>query len=145
MPIAIRDGQDGDVPFIFSSWLKSFRTGLFCKHVDNNFYYAGQHKLMEKIVKRSKIIVAVDPHNPADIYGYLCFEHIDGLLVIHYGYTKHTFRCMGVFRQLIKHTNQDFNNVSLYSHSSIMASILAKQYNLVYNPYILVNHMDEVK
>ncbi|MEZ0209216.1 MAG: hypothetical protein ACAH17_03525 [Candidatus Paceibacterota bacterium] len=145
MPIAIRDAQEGDIPFIFSSWLKSFRPGLVCRHVDNTIYYAEHHKVVEKILKRATCLVATDPADPATIYGYLVFERIDGILTIHYSYVKHTFRAMGVLRQLLKSFEHDWNNAGLFTHSTILGARLSLKYNLVYHPYILFNHLAAIQ
>lgn len=143
IPISIRDGQEGDVPFIFSSWLKSFRVGLVCKHVDNTIYFTEHHKVAERIMKRATVKIATDPADPATIYGYLVYERIDGILVVHYAYVKHTFRAMGVLRQLMATIEHDFNrNTGLFTHSTIISARLSLKYNLIYHPYILMNYND---
>jgi hypothetical protein len=143
MPISIREALEGDIPFVFSSWLKSFRTGLITKFVDNNIYFSEQHKVVERLLRRSNTIMAVSPTDPATIYGYLVTERIDGILVVHYGYTKQTFRGMGVLRQLLATIEHDFNrNTGLYTHSTVISARLGIKYNLIYHPYILINYND---
>lgn len=140
MPVAIRDAQEGDVPFIFNSWLQSFRKGSFSKFVDNKIYFSEQHKLVERLLRRSTVKMAVDPNEPATIYGYTVYETIEGLLTVHYCYTKHTFRAMGVQRQLLKNIEHDYSTAALYSHNTIIGARIAPRYNLVYHPYILLNY-----
>jgi GNAT superfamily N-acetyltransferase len=140
LPIAIREAQEGDIPFLFSSWLKSFRSGLMPKKVDNTIFFSEHHKLAERLLKRSKTLVATDPADPATIYGYLVFERIEGIFVLHYVYVKHTFRAMGVMRQLMAATEQDFKLAGLFSHMTEIMERLALKYNLVYHPYILINY-----
>lgn len=140
MPILIRDVQEGDVPFIFNSWLNSFRKGSFTKFVDNKIYFSEQHKLIERLIKRATVKIAVDPADPATIYGYLVYEYVQGVLVVHYGYTKQTFRAMGVLRQMLHSIQHDFSTAALYSHNTIIGSRLGHKYNLIYHPYILMNY-----
>ncbi len=144
IPIAIRDGVPEDVSFIFSSWLKSYRGGggMLQRHVDNTIYFTEQHKLVERLLKRCVVKIATDPADPATIYGYIVYEHLDGILTMHYGYVKQTFRAMGVLRQLLKSFDHDWNGAGLYTHSTIIAARLSLKYNLVYHPYILVNYND---
>jgi GNAT superfamily N-acetyltransferase len=85
-------------------------------------------------------LVATDPADPATIYGYLVFERIEGIFVLHYVYVKHTFRAMGVMRQLMAATEQDFKLAGLFSHMTEIMERLALKYNLVYHPYILINY-----
>lgn len=142
LPISIRDAEEGDISFIFSSWLKSYRPGLLCKHVDNTIYFAEHHKLVERLLRRSFTIIATDPADPATIYGYLTYERVEGLLVIHYAYVKHTFRAMGVLRQLLASLKHDWKLAGLYTHSTIISARLSMKYNLIYHPYILINYND---
>lgn len=145
LPIAIREAQEGDIPFIFSSWLKSFRSGLMNKEVDNTIYFSEHHKLTERLLKRSTTLMAVSPDDPATIYGYICFEKIEGLFVLHYVYVKHTFRAMGVMRQLMKATGQDFKTAGLFSHMTKIFERLSLKYDLIYHPYILINYNIETQ
>lgn len=142
IPISIREALEGDIPFIFSSWLKSHRPGLICKHVDNTIYFSEQHKLVERLLKRSTTMVATDPADPATIYGYVTFERIEGILVVHYAYVKHTYRAMGVLRQLLKSLDHDWSVAGLFTHSTQIAMRLSLKYNLLYHPYILINYND---
>lgn len=144
LPIVIREAQEGDIPFIFNSWLQSFRSGLMPKKVDNTIYFSEHHKVIERLIKRAPTLIACDPADPATIYGYLCYEKIDGVFVLHYCYVKHTFRAMGVMRQLLAATEQDFkNNSGVFSHMTMIFERLALKYNLIYHPYILINYNSE--
>lgn len=145
IPISIRDGLEGDVSFIFSSWLKSFRggSGLFTKYVDNTIYFSEQHKVIERLLKRCTVKIATDPADPATIYGYVVYERMDGILIVHYAYVKQTFRAMGVLRQLLKSIDQDWNSAGLFTHSTLLGSRLALKYSLIYHPYILMNYNNE--
>lgn len=151
LPILIRDAQPEDVSFIFNSWLKSYRSGLLARSVDNTIYYSEHHKLIERILKTSTVKIACNPEDIATIYGYLCFERIDGIFIGHFGYTKGPFRNLGVFSQLLKCTEHNFQNAGLFTHYTDKSRHLATRYNLVYHPYILLNYnlnpgkQDEVK
>lgn len=142
LSITIRDADAGDISFIFSSWLKSFRNGLMSKHVDNTIYYQEHHKVIEKILKRSKIKIACSADDIANIVGWVCYEHVDGLFVMHYAYVKHVFRNLGVFNELKQHTGHDFQSAGLFTHMTKPAEIIATKVNLIYHPYILLNYFD---
>lgn len=140
LPIAIREATEGDIPFLFSSWLKSFRSGLLPREVDNTIYFTEHHKVVEKLLKCSTTLIATSPDDPATIYGYVVYQHIDGILTLHYCYVKHTFRGMGVLRQLLKSIEHDWNTTGLFSHMTKIFERLSLKYNLVYHPYILINY-----
>lgn len=141
LPISIREADQGDVSFIFSSWLKSFRGGAMAKYVENTIYFSEHHKLVERLLKRSKTVVACNPEDPATIYGYLCYEIVEGIFCVHYGYTKQPFRVLGVLRQLLHSTGHDFaRGTGLATHQNQVGARMALKYNLVYHPYILLNY-----
>lgn len=140
MPLNIRDADESDINFIFNSWLRGFRQGSLCKHVDNTVYFSEQHKLVEKLLKRCKVRIATSPDNPADILGYMVYEHIDGIFTLHFCYTKHTFRALGVLRQLLKDSGHDTNTAGIHSHNTEAFSRIAIRYNLIYHPYVLINY-----
>jgi len=142
LPIIVRDAQIEDVNFIFSSWLKSFRGGLLCKNVDNTIYFAEHHKLIEKLLKRSTLKIACDANDVASIVGWTCYEKIDGIMVIHYAYTKHYFRGLGIQREIMKHMNHDISTAGIYTHDTLQGARLSIKYNLIYHPYILLNYND---
>jgi hypothetical protein len=140
--ISIREFTEGDAPFIFNSWLKSFRNGLAAKYVDNTIYFTEQHKIIERLLKRAKFKIACSPTAVEDIYGYICYEHIDGIYVLHYCYVKQTYRNLGVFTALMTDTGHNFDGAGLFTHSTKVSHDVMPKYNLIYHPYILNNYMD---
>jgi hypothetical protein len=142
LPIKIRQATQDDVSFLFNSWLRSFRDNGVARPVANEIYFAEQHKLIETLFKRCKTVVATDPNDPASIYGWACFERIEGLLVTHYVYVKHPFRMLGIAKELLKEAEHDFNNASLYTHWTTASMKLAPKHNMLYHPYILMNYQN---
>lgn len=140
LAILIRDAEESDVSFIFNSWLRSFRNGALCTHVANSVYFTEHHKILEKLLTRSNVIVACDPADASNVYGWLCFEHVQGVFVVHYAYVKQTFRNLGILNSLLDKTGHDFVNAGLYSHWNFHASKMAANRNLLYHPYILINY-----
>jgi hypothetical protein len=141
--LRIRDAEVEDVNFIFNSWLKSFRAGTMCRDVESTIYFSEHHKLIEKLVRRGTTRVVCADNDPATIIGWACYERIDGILVVHYAYTKHTFRALGVQRKLIEELQTDFKLASIYTHQTLLAKRLATKYNMIYHPYILINYGNE--
>jgi ribosomal protein S18 acetylase RimI-like enzyme len=139
VPIRMRKATDEDVSFIFNSWLKSFRdSGFLCRAVPNTIYFQNHHKIIQKILKRSVINIACNPQDLSQIYGYVIGEYIDNIFVLHYIYVKHSFRKMGVARQLYNTFNHDTGNASCCSHLTKMTEKFLPKYNLVYHPYVVL-------
>lgn len=145
LPIRLRAGLEADAPFIFNSWLKSYRFGDLAKHCDNSVYFAEQHKLIETLLKRCKTLVACGDKDAGEIYGYIVYEQVEGLLVIHYCYVKHTFRSMGMARELmVEAGHKRSESAALFTHYTDIMKKLADKLNLVYHPYILTNYQGPI-
>src|SRR6056297_1572859 len=144
MKVHVRTANEEDVHFILNSWLKSFRNSQFAKGISSTVYFTEHHKVLRKLLKRSTILVACNPEDQNQIYGYLVLEKVDGVLCIHFAYTKQVFRKLGIQRQLLGLVNHDFdNNSALYSHDTKMGRELAAKFKLVYHPYIWINYQDK--
>lgn len=137
VPIRVRLATEVDVPFIFNSWLKSFRAEHFAVNITNTIYFNEHHKLIEDLLQTCEVYIACDHNNPEDIFGYICAERIDGILIIHYVYVKHMYRRLGIGKTLLGQFNPDLSVASIYSHSTkVVADRIAHKYNLVYSPYV---------
>jgi GNAT superfamily N-acetyltransferase len=140
LQIKIRPALEVDAPFIFNSWLRSFRENGLARPVNNEIYYSEQHKLIEKLLKRCTVSVACDPNDPTSIYGYICHEKIDGIFVLHYVYVKHPFRSLGLAKTLLLETKHNTDHAALYTHTTAAAVKLQQKFNMLYHPYLLINY-----
>jgi hypothetical protein len=134
--VLIRDATEKDVGFIFNSWLKSYKASAFAKYISGPVYYNLHHKSIETILKRSRVLVAANPVDPNQIYGYLCLEQQQETTVVHFAYTKEAFRKMGILQLLLNEAQVP--EIFFYSHSTLSASqVLPKIARKgVYNPYL---------
>jgi L-amino acid N-acyltransferase YncA len=121
------------VSFIFNSWLKSYQSS--CKHIAAPVYFEFQHKLIESILKRSTVLVAVNTTDEQQIYGYLVCEKIQDVTVLHYAYTKNLYRRTGIQKKLLAAANISLAEPCFISHKTVVCSKLASN-SLVYNPYL---------
>lgn len=140
LTVRIRPAIEADAPFIFSSWLKSFRDHGLARPISQEVYYSEQHKLIERLLKTAKAFIACDPKDPASIYGWACFEHVEGIFTVHYIYVKHPFRNLGIGRELLNQSGHDLQTAGLFTHWTPMGLKLHEKFNLLYHPYILINY-----
>ena len=133
----IRPMVDEDIPFIFNSWLKSYRFSHFGEKITNTIYFQDHHKVIERIIKNSKTFVACDPEDSSQLYGYIVAGLEEGILVLHFIYVKHTFRNLGIGKTLLDALGHDKSNAAVYTHHTRMADKLAAKYNFVYHPYLM--------
>ena len=83
------------------------------------------------------MLVACNPSDPSQLYGYILAGEEEGVIVIHFLYVKHTFRNMGIGKTLLDAVGHSSDNAAVYTHHTRMADRLSSKYNLVYHPYLL--------
>ena len=89
--VRLRTANDEDLPFIFNSWLKSYRNSHFAEKITNTIYFSDHHKVVENILKDSVTMIACNADDPTQMYGYAVGSQTDGIFVLHFIYVKHTF------------------------------------------------------
>lgn len=134
--VRIRPLTEADVPFIFSSWLKSYRESQFGRGMARTFFFTEHHKVIERLLKTCEVFIACNDQDVADIFGYICGERTGGVLVIHYIYVKHTYRNLGIGKLLLNCFSHTGDVAALYTHKTPAADKLAERFNMAYHPYI---------
>jgi GNAT superfamily N-acetyltransferase len=135
-PYNIREAETKDVPFIFNSWLKSYRNSNFARPLENTIYFSEHHKVIERVLQHHGVIIACNPEDPSQIYGFLCAGYVDGILVLHYAYVKQPFRKLGIAKALLNCLEQPDDSAILYTHQTRVAQTVAPRYNMIYHPYL---------
>ena len=143
--IRLRTANDEDLPFIFSSWLKSYRSSHFAKKITNTIYFGDHHKVIEHLLKNSIVMISCNEEDPSQIYGYAVGSQVDGIFILHFIYVKHTFRNMGIGSMLLDSYGFDKENASLYTHHTDVAERLSAKYNFVYHPYLMFSGESDAK
>ena len=133
----LRPMVEDDLAFIFNSWLKSYRFSHFGEKITNTIYFEDHHRLIEKILNNSKVLIACNPSDSSQLYGYAVVGEDDGILIVHFLYVKHTFRNMGIGKTLLDAVGHSSDVASVYTHHTRMADKLSSKYNFVYHPYLM--------
>lgn len=143
LPIRLRPANEEDISMIFNSWLKSYRTSLFAKNIANSVYFLNHHKIIEKLLKSSIVLVACNDKDASQIYGWACAQEVDGIFCLHYVYVKQPFREIGMARLLINAFGRAEDVAGIYSHHTRAFEQMADKFNLIYHPYIWANREDK--
>jgi hypothetical protein len=146
LPIAIRKAAPSDISFIFSSWLKSFRDSRFASAITTTIYYTEHHKVVERLLKTCDVYVACNPKDGTELFGYICAEKVDGILVVHYIYVKNTYRQLGLAKTLLNQFSHNPSAAAIFTHNTRASEKLASRFNFVYSPYLALtpNYRKEV-
>lgn len=130
----LRAARGEDLPFIFNSFLKSYRDAPAVSGVPNTLYYDGQHALIERLLKDGKAIVACATDDPEQIMGY----GIGGASVIHWIYVKHPFRGFGIGKALEGALVGQAPEQVFYTHRVKATDRLVRNRPYTFNPFLLI-------
>lgn len=136
--ITTRIATPEDIPFIFSSWLNSFRKSEFSKHVPQKLYFSGHHRLIGELLSRSDVFIAVNEEDESQILGWICAEMDRPVPIFHYLYVKYPFRRMGIGRKLFSLMPK---GPFIYTHETGQVGKLSHEG--VYSPYALIGGHSE--
>lgn len=135
--VMLRGIQEDDLHFIFSSWLKSYRSSNFAKNITNTIYFDQQHKLIEHLLSSSQVVIACRKEDPKEIFGYIVASKIGNVFAVHYVYVKHLFRHLGIGKLLLNSLNPQDAQAMCYTHDTPTATRLAAKFGLVYHPFLI--------
>jgi hypothetical protein len=94
----LRPFDADDTAFLYKSWLDSYRYSDWGKQFDNRTYYDGHHAVIERVLPRSRVVVACLPDNPTVDLGFAVGEAD----TLHFVYVKRNFRQFGVASALLE-------------------------------------------
>ena len=134
--IEVREAKLEDLPFIYSTWLRSYRhASQFAKKLTNETFYEMHHKVIDAFIARGGLVfVAHPPNEPGVILGYICVEPNQPL--VQYIYVKKAFRRMGIAKKLYTERNMQ-NNVVFTHWTTDTDWIIKKLTKFIYNPYLI--------
>jgi len=159
IPVKLRPPSPSDKEFILSSWLKSFRNSDLSNFIPNDLYYTYHGNIVKSCLLRSLATVACNPEDEDQVYGYLVYELLGDIFIIHYVYTKNIFRDCGIAKHMLKSVYPQFGQAeSFITHIDqttprIVNNFKTKKpeikrtswfikkrddYKLIYNPFAMI-------
>jgi hypothetical protein len=138
----IRPHCENDLPFITSTWLKSYRHGSFlAQKIRADIFFDFHRRIVDRILKddATKALVACSYEDPDIIFGYLVYAPARPNLkpVMHFTYTKHAFRELGIAGELLRESGVDLNNAFFTHHTIECEWITSKFPELTFHPHLL--------
>ena len=135
--LKIRAIREGDAPFIFNSWLRSYRESPAVVAVPNGIFYEQHHKVISRILESSysQVLVACDAEDDDKLYGYVVGEFLPGVNIIHWVYCKQECRREGIGGQLVAEIMVGSELPVQYSHFTRFIKKINTKIHMTYNPY----------
>jgi hypothetical protein len=138
--IKFRPADSSDVPFVFSTWLRSYKfdspaTGS----IRQDIFFKNHQTTLERIFARPavQVIVACNKDDPTSILGYIAFETNE---VLHFCYVRRNWRVEDALRNALldeAKISHDLDNCQFSHYMNWMIDARrAGQMKGLYNPYL---------
>lgn len=139
LPMLLREANQNDLNFIYNSWSYTYRKSPIMYRMDVKLYFENQTKQMHRILKDSCVYIACDSEDPSHIFGYIVFEDLQNIAVIHYIYVKNSFRKNGIASYLLESVGIN-ERPCVATHDTWYFPFLRDKYSgrLIYNPFLLM-------
>lgn len=130
----IRNSHEYDASLIYSSWLGGSKPKYASWEVHRDY----QSKIITLLLASgAKVRLAVNPEDTNQIFGWICYENVDGIPLIHWVYTKSIYRRRGLAKALLKDVGVDFKTPILATTSSYICDRLRDKYEVMVIPHLL--------
>lgn len=133
----LRDAVNTDIPYIMSTWLKSSRRQGDRAFMTNTVYFANEKRRIGDILERAQTLVLANPVDHDHIIGWVCFELIADVFLLHYVYIKRDYQKNGYAKKALERIFPAFGleQIGVTDITGIVAAKREK-YRLHYNPYL---------
>jgi len=146
LPVRIRKADEGDISFIYSSWLKSYAAQN--KDQPKITVYKMHREVVSRLLEDGITLVACMEDNPDQVLGWLCAQRIPKFLILHYCYVKAPFRRFGLARSLVDAFEYRSGEPVALSHKGYVCKDLKGRYEFLYVPHLqqegALTHMKEI-
>lgn len=141
LPILIRQPailteQSNDLDFIYSSWIKCVLNQKPYSVLDKSWLNAAQHSIITRLLRNCDVLIACDPQDIDQLFGYIVFDK--NKRTLHWVYCKYDFRKTGVATKLMLEAFNNFEEPIEYTFESTAIKYHVKRWNLKMNTHRLV-------
>jgi hypothetical protein len=135
--VNIRDLNQNDESFIYSSWLRSYRNSPQMKTLSNDVYYSNHKRVVESLLKNSTVKILCSVEDPSHIFGFFSYSNN----ILHFLYVKYNYRKMGLATHLFSECGFTSDNTLISTHTptNSLKEYLDSKYNIKYNPYLIMH------
>lgn len=137
MNVNYRRATEDDLPFIMSTWLKGQRHQGDRSFMTNRTYFDNEKNRITAILAKNPVIVVCAQDDATHVFGYLVYNLISDLLIVHYAHLKRAYRRLGIMRSILKEIYPNFTKDEVaITHINGLTSSLRDKYKLKFNPYL---------
>jgi GNAT superfamily N-acetyltransferase len=129
----LRDRRGSDDNFILDSWCGSYRHNIVFGAIPKDIYFKHYRKFTVAILSISSVLVACNPNDEDQIYGFCVYRFKGDLPILSYVFIKQAFRRFGIAEALILGVSEESKVIT-----HIMPSLerWLKSIGCVFDPFI---------
>jgi len=151
IPIVTRAVAAGDIDFVFDSWLRSYFHYLKTKGafqeplhkwkdpmLDVQVFFPEHRRIIQKL--DANIIVAANPEDLDQIYGWICSTRPnEEIVILHYCFIKQPFRHLAISKRLLDVALSNCSRVFYTHFTKAAGDFILKRLgsSAIYNPYMM--------
>lgn len=114
---------DRDYNFIYGNWIREYgKCGIANGMNGDHFLYPSyQTLLIKKLLGEGKVMLAYKNGDIGDLVGFVCYDLLGNMLILHYAYVKPVCRELGIYNDLLdqvylKHSQIDSDERIILTH-----------------------------
>ena len=132
---------ESDIDFIMDSWTNLMYRQGYNNFVPREFFKERQYALIVNLLKRgARCYIACEKGNMEHPLGYICYETVKDLNVVHMLYVRQLFRRNGLGEKLMNRIYPELrknSEILITQPTYIIKKKKAKEFNIIYLPHML--------
>lgn len=118
--VVLRAAGAEDRNYILATWLNCFFLSRIARMMDRPLYFFEQKRVILRLLERSSTVVAANPEEPSQIFGFIVGEAPQDLpavsetvraAIVHYCYVNSLYRENGLGRRLVRELVGDASKI----------------------------------
>ncbi len=147
--VMVREGNQSDFNYIINSWLEELWNHHPNYLINKNVFNKNYSEIIKKLLSKSHVQVAVDEEDHEHIYGYVIFESINDINIVHWINVKLIFRGFKIAELLMNSVSNFGKTETLITHlprylpEKCSTKEVLRKYQLKYDPFIIHRRIHE--
>jgi len=130
-----------DLKFCVNAWLKGYNASKVCEQIPHHIYNHYQRKIILYLLSHKHTKILCSKTDPLHKGGFINYEVVDGIYCLHYIYIIKSYKQFGLGEQLLQASG--WGGSGVYSHTTWVMGKFGSKFNLFYNPYILMEVIND--
>lgn len=136
--VVVRFATPDDMGLIHSSWYKAVRETEPNNLIPVERFKPHMNRTIQSALKTGSVLVMCHPDEPSEILGWVAYEWVAGVLLVHWIYVRRIWRGIGLAGWMMNQIDEQWRSVPIIATQPGPIASLHKAFNkIVYDPYIL--------